>query len=141
MRALGNAGWDIYRADRAPLDDTNGWGSAAITLGIEKLRALGYDKIILAGQSAGAWIALTAMDRISGLHAVVALAPATHGNSVVHTTQRARALKEFDELLARRQSIATRVVIALFDGDEYDPDPAERMRIARGAPRPGHPLL
>jgi hypothetical protein len=142
MRALGNAGWDIYRADRTPLDDTTGWGSAAITLGIEKLRALGYDKIILAGQSAGAWIALTAMDRISGLYGIIALAPATHGNSTVRTTQRARALKEFDDLLARRQSSDTRVVVALFDGDDYDPDPGERARITRErAQSPGMPLL
>jgi hypothetical protein len=142
MRALGNAGWDVYRADRAPANDTNAWGAAAITLGVERLRALGYSKIILAGQSAGAWISLTAMDRMDGLHAVVALAPATHGNRTVRTTQRAAALQEFDALLARRFAAQTRVVLALFDDDDYDPDPAERTRIARERARtPGFPLL
>ncbi len=142
MRTLGNAGWDVYRAERAPLDDTNGWGTAALTLGIEKLRALGYSKIIVGGQSAGAWISLQAMDRIDGLYAVVALSPASHGNRTVRTTQRATALREFDELLSRRRSPETRVVIALFDNDDYDPDPAERVRIARSrAESPGIPLL
>jgi hypothetical protein len=142
IRALGNAGWDVYRAERPPIDDTNSWGSAAITLGVEKLRTLGYSKIVLAGQSAGAWIALTAMDRIDGLHAVIALAPATHGNRTVHTTQRARALREFDELLARRRSPKTRVMLALFENDDYDPDTAERAHMARArAAQPGLPLL
>jgi hypothetical protein len=142
IRALGNAGWDVYRANRAPLDDTNNWGSAAITMGVEKLRALGYGRIVLAGQSAGAWIALTAMDRIKGLHAVIALAPASHGNRNVRTTRRAAALKEFDALLGRRHSPETRVVIALLEDDDYDPDPDERARIAsERAQEPGMPLL
>ena len=142
MRALGNAGWDVYRADRTPLYDTNTWGAAAVTLGVEKLRALGYARIILAGQSAGGWIALTAMDRIDGLYAVMAFAPATHGNRTVRTTQHASALREFDELLGKRRSPETRVVIAFFDDDDYDPDPAERVRIARErASTPGIPLL
>ncbi|HJQ59264.1 MAG TPA: hypothetical protein VJ890_20325 [Vineibacter sp.] len=142
MRGLANTGWDVYRADRAPVNDTNAWGTAAITLGIERLRALGYSKVILAGQSAGAWISLLAMDRIDGLHAVVALAPATHGNRTVRTTQRAAALQEFDALLARRFASRTRVVIALFDNDDFDPDPAERTRIVRERARtPGMPVL
>jgi len=142
MRALGNAGWDVYRADRTPLYDTNTWGTAAVTLGVEKLRALGYGRIILAGQSAGGWISLTAMDRIDGLHAVVALAPATHGNRTVRTAQRTGALREFDELLGKRRSPGTRVVIAFFDDDDYDPDPAQRVRIAHErAGAPGMPLL
>lgn len=142
MRALGNAGWDVYRADRAPANDTNTWGAAAVTLGVERLRALGYSKIIVAGQSAGGWIALTAMDRIDGLYGVVAFAPATHGNRTVRTTQRASALREFDNLLAHRQSGQTRVVVALFENDEYDPDPAERAHIAlKRAETPGMPLL
>lgn len=142
MRTLGNAGWDVYRADRAPADDTNTWGTAALTLGVEKLRAQGYAKIIVAGQSAGAWISMMAMDRVDGLYAVVALSPATHGNRTVRTTQRAAALREFDELLNRRRSPETRVVVALFDNDDYDPDPAERVRIARDrAQVPGMPLL
>jgi pimeloyl-ACP methyl ester carboxylesterase len=142
IRALGNTGWDVYRADRPPLFDTNTWGSAAVTLGVEKLRALGYKRIILAGQSAGGWISLTAMDRIDGLYAVVALSPATHGNLTVRTTQRASALREFDELLGKRRSPATRVVIAFFEDDDYDPDPTQRARIARErAQTPGIPLL
>jgi dienelactone hydrolase len=142
MRALAFARWDVFRADRAPEKDNNTDGLALTLEGIERLRAMGYQRIVLAGQSAGGWLALTAMGKVEGLHAVIALAPASHGNRTVRTTRRELALREFDELLQARRDPVTRVVVALFANDDYDPGPETRARLLRGAARqPGMPLL
>ncbi|MBX3500486.1 MAG: alpha/beta hydrolase [Alphaproteobacteria bacterium] len=142
MRALAFAGWDLFRAERAPDRDNNADGLALTLEGIERLRAMGYKRIVLAGQSAGGWLALTAMGRIDGLHGVIALAPASHGNRTVRTTRRELALREFEDLLKARRDPATRVVVALFAADDYDPDPQIRGRLLRTAARsPGLPLL
>jgi hypothetical protein len=142
MRALAFAGWDLFRADRAPDKDNNADGLALTLEGIERLRAMGYQRIVVAGQSAGAWLALLTMDKVEGLHAVIALAPASHGNRTVRTTRRDVALREFEELLKARRDPATRVVVALFNDDDYDPDPETRARLLRAAAKePGMPLL
>ncbi|MGE0424032.1 MAG: hypothetical protein AB7O88_17325 [Reyranellaceae bacterium] len=142
MRALAFAGWDLFRADRPPDKDNNADGLALTLEGVERLRAMGYQRIVLAGQSAGGWLALTAMGRVDGLYAVIALAPASHGNRTVRTTRRELALSEFEGLLKARRDPATRVVVALFSDDDYDPDPKTRARLLRAAARePGMPLL
>ncbi|MBV9835568.1 MAG: hypothetical protein JO055_14225 [Alphaproteobacteria bacterium] len=142
MRALAFAGWDLFRADRAPDKDNNTDGLALTLEGIERLRAMGYQRVVVAGQSAGGWLALSAMDKVEGLHAVIAFAPATHGNRTVRTTRRELALREFEELLKTRRDSATRVVVALFSDDDYDPDTEARARLLRAAAKePGIPLL
>lgn len=142
MRALAFAGWDLFRADRAPEKDNNTDGLALTLEGIERLRAMGYQRVVLAGQSAGGWLALTAMGKVEGVHAVIALAPASHGNRTVRTSRRDLALKDFEGLLAARRDPATRVVVALFADDDYDPDPEARVRMLRAAAKqPGMPLL
>jgi len=142
MRALAFAGWDLFRAERAPEKDNNTDGLALTLEGIERLRAMGYGRVVLAGQSAGGWLALTAMGKVEGLHAVIALAPASHGNRTVRTSRRDLALTEFEALLQARRDPATRVVVALFADDDYDPDPEARVRLLRAAAgRPGMPLL
>jgi hypothetical protein len=142
MRALAFAGWDLFRADRAPEKDNNADGLALTLEGIERLRAMGYRRVALAGQSAGGWLALSAMGKVEGLHAVIALAPASHGNRTVRTSRRELALREFEELLKARRDTATRVVVALFTDDDYDPDAEARVRLLRTAARqPGMPLL
>lgn len=142
MRALAFAGWDLFRADRAPDKDNNVDGLALTLEGIERLRAMGYRRIVLAGQSAGGWLSLSAMGKVEGLHAVIALAPASHGNRTVRTTRRELAVREFDELLKARRDPATRLVVALFTDDDYDPDADLRVRLLRErAGEPGMPLL
>lgn len=142
MRALAFAGWDLFRADRPPDKDNNTDGLALTLEGVERLRAMGYQRVVLAGQSAGAWLSLAAMDQVEGLHGVIALAPATHGNRQVRHTLREPALREFDDLLKTRRDPATRVVIALFLDDDYDPDVATRVRMLKArSVNPGMPLL
>jgi hypothetical protein len=142
MRALAFAGWDLFRADRAPDKDNNTDGLALTLEGIERLRAMGYRRIVVAGQSAGGWLALSAMGKVEGLHAVIALAPASHGNRTVRTTRRDLALSEFEALLKARRDPTTRLVVALFEDDDYDPDPVARARLMReAAKQPGMPAL
>lgn len=142
MRALAFAGWDVFRADRPPDKDNNSDGLALTLEGIERLRVMGYRRIVLAGQSAGGWLALAANGQVEGLHAVIALAPASHGNRTVRTSRRDLALQDFEALLKARRDPATRVIVALFAEDDYDPDPAARARLLRAAARqPGMPLL
>lgn len=51
---LRDAGWDIFRLDRPPQGEAPDVSSAALLSGIAGLKAQGYRKIVLAGQSAGA---------------------------------------------------------------------------------------
>lgn len=129
VRAFNNAGYDVVRFDRAPdTDDTN---AAAIWLrqGLEKLRAQGYGRVVVGGQSRGAWNALQMLDQPGLVDAVVAIAPAAHGPQGSRAW--AWALDDLNRIVDAARSPQSKVVVANFAGDEYDPDPEGRARIFR----------
>ncbi len=121
---------DIWRYDRISGQDGLAAGAAGLERGLRALRAGGYHRIIVAGFSRGAWIALTA-DHHPGLaDAVVALSPAAHGTS---PEKQARAIAEWETLWREMAAGAGRVVLAQLRDDPYDPDPKRRQDIARAA--------
>src|SRR4051812_22727537 len=84
-------GYDLYRFDREWISD---WASDATALAdaIAKAREMGYRRIVLAGQSAGAWVSLAAIVRGAQVDGVISISAAHHGTVENMTdTKRARA--------------------------------------------------
>lgn len=141
---LAAAGWDLWRHDRGPggtlpppgADPTAptgplGAGVEALAAGTAALRARGYRRVVLVGESRGAFIMLAAL-RVPGLaDGLLIAAPAAHGR---RPERRAQALADFAAALDRASpQAASRIALALFDDDPWDPDPAARAALFRAA--------
>ena len=80
LRVLRDAGWDVLRFDRLRDGDTLTASTRRLVELVGQLKHKGYRRIVLAGQSFGAFLALTAADSSEDVDAVVATAPAAFGN-------------------------------------------------------------
>lgn len=108
-------GWDVYSLHR-------GWGSddrmralQIVSAGIEKAQRLGYRRIVLMGQSAGAYAAVEAVRYGYEVDAIVALAPAAHGNTS-DWQDNDFVMRTIWEKFAGKK---TKVSVAYFSEDEY----------------------
>lgn len=147
LTALNEAGFDILRFDRHPGDDALFVSLPRLVRGLPALRALGYRQVVLGGESRGGWQALmAAAERPELVDAVLAVAPAAHGEiqgreGEDHET-RADALADFERLLAGIAATPQRLLVAAFEGDAFDPDPAGRAAlVAALAARRAAPTL
>lgn len=127
------AAYDLWRLDRIgnrdPLDD----GATALAEGSARLRAEGYRRIVVIGESRGAFIALMALAVPRLTDATLLLAPAAHG---MNPARRPEALAAFRAALdAVAPQALRRGALALFRGDPYDPDPDARAAAFRQAMR------
>lgn len=141
VRVFNNAGYDVFRFDRAPETDETEAAAAWMRAALEAVRARGYARLVVGGQSRGAWNALQAL-AVPGLaDAVVAIAPAAHG--AAGSPAWAWAVEDLRLVLDAANSPGARIVVATFAGDEYDPDPEARAALFRGLapPRIGATLL
>lgn len=134
MAVLNDAGWDILRFDRDPAEDHLSATLSALVRALPLLREAGYRRIVLAGQSRGGWQSvMAAAERPELVHAVLAFAPAAHGEAA-RPNNHAAAAEDFARLLAGLPEGGPRLGVALFEGDPYDPDPAGRgVRVAEAA--------
>ena len=134
MRVFNNAGYDVLRFDRDPArdetDDAARWLRSALT----ELRQQGYRRVVVGGQSRGAWNALQALEVPGLADAVVAVAPAAHGPT--GSPAWAWALDDLRRVVAAAHSPRTQVVVVNFANDEFDPDPVRRAAIFRGLTEP-----
>lgn len=137
---LNEAGFDVFRFDRHPGDDSLFVTLPRLVRALPALREAGYRRIILGGQSRGAWQAmLAAAERPDLVDVVLAAAPAAHGE---RPEQRPLALEDFRRVLAGLDDRRTRLLVMLFDRDEFDPGPEERGQIVASlAQRRGVPTL
>lgn len=140
VSALNDAGWDVMRFDRDPLEDTLAMALPRLLRGLPALRDAGYRRILLAGHSRGAWQSILAATQAPDLvDAVIAVAPAAHGETGRENNQ-AVAMPDFRRALASLPAGRPRLAVLLFDGDPFDPDPAaraaavEEAAAARAAP-------
>lgn len=132
LSAFNNAGWDVLRFDRHPGDDALHHALPRLVQGLPALRQ--YRQVVLAGQSRGGWQALLAAARAPGLvDGVLATAPAAHGE--VEDERSALALEDFRRHLAALPRDGPRVLLAVFEGDEFDPSPAARAAALTGMAR------
>ena len=128
------AGWDTFRLNRARITDALPASGAALADAAEALRQKGYRRVVLAGQSFGAFISLIAAGRSDAVDAVIGTAPAAYGSAESSPSgfaQNASGL--YDLLGAVRRS---RVALFFFEGDIFDPGGrgpiADQILAARG---------
>ena len=110
-------GYDLYRFDREWIAD---WASDATALAaaVRKAREMGYRRILLAGQSAGAWVSLAALVRGAAIDGVIAIAAAHHGEvKAMPDTARARA--DWQHMIEALKP-GPRIVLVNFADDAYD---------------------
>jgi dienelactone hydrolase len=113
------AGWDTFRLNRLRVGDTLPASGAALARYAEQFKAGGYRRIVLAGQSFGAFISLIAAGRSDVVDAVIGTAPAAYGNfEDSYETFRLNATKLYELLESVRRA---RVALVFFHGDEFDP--------------------
>ena len=122
------SGLDIWCFNRDRGDDPLTRGADTLARGVRDLRARGYRYIVVSGHSRGAWIALTMLVHPGLADAVVAFSPAAHGTSAKSKSQ---ALADWAALWDATVKDGTRVVLAQFDDDKWDFDPAWRLTVAR----------
>lgn len=134
VRVFNNAGYDVLRFDRAPLTDETDAAAAWLRSALAKVRAEGYERVVVGGQSRGAWNSLQALTEPGLADAVVAIAPAAHG--ATGSPAWAWALDDLRRVVAAARSPNTRVVVANFARDEFDPDPEQRASIFRALAAP-----
>ena len=119
LRALREGGWDVLRFDRLREGDTLSTSTRRLVEQVGQLRRQGYRRIVLAGQSFGAFLALMAADASEGVDAVVATSPAAFGNfDEFYDTWRLNAIRLYPLLERIKRA---RVMLFFFHGDDFDP--------------------
>jgi pimeloyl-ACP methyl ester carboxylesterase len=121
-------GYDLYRFDRQWINDWPG-DATALADAVRKAKALGYRRVILAGQSAGAWVSLAATMRGAPVDGVISVSAAHHGE-VKNMTDVSRARSEWQQVV-RGIKPGPRLVVVNFVNDAYDV--GGRMDDARAA--------
>ncbi len=110
-------GYDLYRFDREWIRDWPG-DATALVESVRQARALGYRKIVLAGQSAGAWVSMAAAMRGAAVDGVISVAAAHHGY-VSKMTDVTRARSDWQQVV-RGIKPGPRFVVVNFAKDDYD---------------------
>jgi alpha-beta hydrolase superfamily lysophospholipase len=137
VQRFNNAGFDVWLLLREPRADRN--YDRVLSFADETLRAAaqwlraeqGYERVIAAGQSAGGWAALAALDTPGLLDGAIVVA----GAGYYVAPDGRRNLLDFDALLARVRDPDAPIVAVMFQGDPLLPDPgrsAAAMRRALG---------
>ena len=128
-----DAGWDIYKFDRSWPDYRKDLGTLIDM--VPAVRAAGYKRVILAGQSVGAWVSLEAAAKGAPVDGVIAAAPARFGKDMGSTSRE----KNREELMPVLEALMGRdvpVALMFFADDQYEPGgrgPQARAIFARAA--------
>ncbi len=129
------AGWDVLRFDRDPcLDGDLAWIHSQLVASVPKLRQAGYKKIVLAGQSRGAWqsVEFLAQGQLTELvDGVLAFSPARHGENTEGA--RLRAPADWRRLMEAIQPKSFVFATVFFGSDPYVPEAASEAKTARDA--------
>jgi hypothetical protein len=116
MTAFRDAGWDVFRLPRPRMIEEPRNSAAEVAAAAHRLKQQGYARLVLAGQSGGAWLSLMTAGRSADIDAVIANAPAYYG------TDRPTYLKNSFILLDYIDDIRRgRIMISYFADDPYDP--------------------
>lgn len=141
VRAFNNAGFDVVRFDREPNADSDrnraaGW----LESGLNELRRLGYRKVIVGGQSRGAWNSLQMLARPGLADAVIAVSAAAHGSG--GSTNLTAQYDDLRQLVGEIPQSRARVVFVQFAADPFAGDlPGRKALIERLRPRLGGLLI
>jgi hypothetical protein len=118
LNRLRDAGYDFYDFDRR-------WPNYGKDLGTlqeaaKLARASGYRRVILAGQSVGAWLSLESAAKGAPVDAVAAAAPARFGREI-GSARREQNREELMPVLDQLRQRDVTVTLMFFAGDDYDP--------------------
>ena len=134
VRLFNNVGFDVMRFDRCPSADDTERAAGWLRDGLARLRAMGWRRVIVGGQSRGAWNALQMLDTPGLADVVVAISPAAQGECGGPFMS-----SQTDELRRIADGVATwtESVLAFvqFAGDRYIGD-ADRRRDLSSNSRP-----
>jgi pimeloyl-ACP methyl ester carboxylesterase len=119
LRALRDARWDVFRFDRLRDGDTLTASSRRLVELVAQLKHKGYHRVVLSGQSFGAFLALIAADASEDVDAVVATSPAAFGNfDEFYDSWRLNATRLYPLLEKIKRA---HVMLFYFHGDDFDP--------------------
>lgn len=129
-RLFAQRGWDVYGLYRAFGIDSRSATYQLIQLALEKTQAMGYQKIILMGQSAGGYGAIEAVRYGSNVVGIVALAPAAFGSYSGDGASKDWRSNDFyaRQLWEKFEGKPVRVAVAYFSGDVYYEEPSPNIR-------------
>jgi len=134
ISAFRAAGWDTFRLNRPSIIDTLPDSAAVLAGAAEGLKQRGYRRIVLAGQSFGAFISLIAAGRSDAIDAVIGTAPAAYGSAESNPAGYAQNATRLYQLLGTVRR--ARVALFFFEGDIFDPGGrasiADEILAARG---------
>src|SRR5262249_4786938 len=111
------AGYDLYRFDREWIRDWPGDASQLVEAA-RQAKAMGYRRVVLAGQSAGGWVSLAATMRGAPVDGVISISAAHHGE-VKDMRDVSIARSEWQQIV-RGIKAGPRLVMVNFAGDGYD---------------------
>lgn len=120
VRAFNNAGFNVVRFDREPMHDYPNEAADNLRAGLAAMRRMGWRKIVVGGQSRGAWTSLEILNTPGLADAVIAVSPAWAGEGGDHSA-------DLYVLTHAIKSPATRVAIAQFAGDTFVADMDRRV--------------
>jgi len=141
VRAFNNAGFDVVRFDRDPVADGNrtraaGWLADTLT----DLRQRGYKRIVVGGQSRGAWNSLQMLQTAGLADAVIAVSAAAHGSG--GSTNLSAQYDDLRQIVSDTPSAPTRLAFVQFEADPFAGDlDRRRALIERLRPRLGGVLI
>jgi pimeloyl-ACP methyl ester carboxylesterase len=121
-------GYDLYRFDREWIHDWPG-DATALADAARQAKAMGYRRVILAGQSAGAWVSMAAAYRGAPVDGVISVSAAHHG--YVRTMRDVSIARAEWQQIVRGIKPGPRLVVVNFANDDYDV--GGRMDDARAA--------
>jgi pimeloyl-ACP methyl ester carboxylesterase len=110
-------GYDLYRFDRQYIRDWPG-DATQLVEDVRHAKSMGYRRVVLAGQSAGAWVSVAATYRGAPVDGVISAAPAHHGE-VKNMSDVSRARSEWQQIV-RGIKPGPRLVVIFFKDDSYD---------------------
>lgn len=114
-------GWDVFGAYRGFGVDDRARAQQIVHISIEWAKARGYRRIVLMGQSAGAYASVEAVRYGAEVEAVVALAPAAHGSGGGGTASSSWRQNDYAmrSLWERYEGKRQKVAVAYFNGDDF----------------------
>lgn len=129
-RFFGQRGWDVYGLYRGFGVDSRRATYEVLQIALKKSQELGYQKIILMGQSAGGFGSVEAVRYGSEVVGIVALAPAAYGSYSGESASRDWRMNDFmmRDMWEKFQGKPVRVAAAYFNGDVYYEDQVPNTR-------------
>ena len=140
LRVLRNARWDVFRFNRLRDGDTLTASARRLVELVSQLKHKGYHRIVLAGQSFGAFVALMAAGTSDDVDVVVATSPAAFGDfDEFYDSWRLNATRLYPLLEKIKRA---RVMLFYFHGDDFDPGGrGERSRAILSARHTGFSVV